>query len=114
MQMKFFVTCLSGALLLSGCAGHRHPPYGHGRVPVGLQVTFITQAPPPPRRVAISPAPVAGAIWIDGYWNWTGARFVWVDGFWDRNPPRGNVWERSRWMHTKRGWYRKPGRWRKR
>jgi hypothetical protein len=111
MNLKILAACLAGTLLLSGCAGHRHPFYGHGRAPTGLQVSFIVQSPPPPRRVVIPPRPIAHAIWIDGYWNWTGIRFVWVDGFWERNPPRGKTWEKHRWIHTDRGWYQKPGRW---
>lgn len=112
MKTKIIAACLSGTLLLSGCAGHRHPYYGHGPAPIGLQISFIARSPPPPRRVAIPPRPVTGAIWIDGYWNWTGVRFVWVDGFWERNPPKGKSWEKHRWVHTKRGWYQQPGRWR--
>ena len=112
MKTEIIAACLSGALLLSACAGHRHPYYGHGRAPVGPQISFIARSPPPPRHVAVPPQPVAGAIWIDGYWNWAGARFVWVDGYWERNPPPGRTWERHRWIHTKRGWYQQPGRWR--
>tara|TARA_R110000824_G_scaffold85425_3_gene212287 strand:- start:3773 stop:4117 length:345 start_codon:yes stop_codon:yes gene_type:complete len=114
MQRKYIAACIAGTLILSGCAGHMHSPYRDGRPPIGLQISFIAKAPPPPRRVTIPPRPVIGAIWIDGYWNWTGVRFVWVDGFWDRNPPRNRIWEKSRWVHSNQGWYRTPGRWKER
>ncbi len=38
-------------------------------------------APPPQKRRP--PAKAAGAVWIDGYCHWNGARYVWVDGYWD-------------------------------
>ena len=114
IPLRILAASVAGMLLLSGCAGHRHPYYVHGPVPAGLQVSFIVQSPPAPRRVTVPPRPVKSAIWIDGYWDWTGVRFVWVDGYWNRNPPPGQVWERSRWIHTNRGWYRTPGRWRRR
>ena len=101
------------ALALAGCAVHYHPYYRHGPPPpASASIVFAPNAPPPPRRVAIPPRPSTTAIWIDGYWNWTGVQFVWVDGFWERNPPHGRNWERGRWTHTSRGWYWTPGRWR--
>lgn len=36
--------------------------------------------------------PVAGYVWIDGFWDWRGGRRTWVDGRWA--PPRGRGWRR--------------------
>lgn len=98
-----------GALLASGCWVHYH--YRHGPAPVSPSVVFVRRAPPPPLRPRIPPRPAATAIWIGGYWRWSGVDFVWVDGFWERRPPVGRVWVRDKWIHTNRGWYRRPGRW---
>jgi hypothetical protein len=32
------------------------------------------------------PAP-AGTIWVNGYWHWSGVRWVWVAGHWERPKP---------------------------
>ena len=104
-----------GALTLAGCAGYgdRDPYYARGPVVTDVGVTYIQTAPPYPRQVIIPRRPSVTSVWIDGYWNWTGVQFVWIDGTWDRNPPRaGATWAPGQWTQTKRGWYRRPGRWR--
>lgn len=98
------------AAAASGCWVHYN--YRHGPPPVGLRIVYVDRAPPPPRRVRIPPRPIAGAVWIDGYWRWTGVQYVWIDGFWHRNPPPGRTWRPGRWVHTKHGWYWEEGGWR--
>jgi hypothetical protein len=86
--------------------------YGYGPGPAGhASVVYIDREPPPPRSYTRPSRPSTTAIWIDGYWNWTGVRFIWVDGYWERNPPPGRVWAPGGWVHTHRGWYRQHGRW---
>jgi len=41
--------------------------------------------PPPPRQEA-APAPVAGFVWVAGFWQWSGSTWVWVDGRWQASP----------------------------
>jgi len=95
---------------LTACAGYGGPYRHYGPPPAG--VIYITTAPPPPRTVIIPPRPSPIAVWISGYWSWTGVEFVWIDGRWDRNPPHaGAVWVPDQWVKTKHGWYRHPGRW---
>lgn len=52
-------------------------------------------APPPPPRYAYGyrrpPMPGPGYCWVDGYWNYAGARYVWVPGYWAM-PPRANAY----------------------
>ncbi|MEO1240430.1 MAG: hypothetical protein AAFX54_00855 [Pseudomonadota bacterium] len=76
-----------------------------------IGVSYLRYGPPPPRRIVISPRPLAGAVWIDGRWRWDGVTYVWVPGHWERHPPYGKVWRAGRWVHTKRGWYWARGRW---
>jgi len=75
----------------------------------------IVEAPPPrPRRVVVRPEPpCVGAIWVEGYWRYTGARFVWVRGHWI--PPRhGYRFVQPRW-HVHAGYhYYTPGYYRPR
>lgn len=107
LKLAFVLFCACAA---SGCWAHYH--YRHGPPAASVGVVYVRRAPPPPRHVRIPPRPAPTAIWIDGYWRWSGVEFVWVEGFWDRNPPPGKVWAPGRWVHTSRGWYWQPGRWR--
>lgn len=95
--------------LVTACAGygpHRH----YGPPPAG--VVYISSAPPPPRTVVVPVRPSSVSVWISGYWDWNGFDFVWIDGRWDPNPPRPRaVWVPDTWVHTDKGWYRHPGRW---
>lgn len=56
--------------------------------------------PPPPSGAYVMAAqPEPDAVWIPGYWDYDGVRYVWVQGCW-RVPPRyhrmyvGPHWER--------------------
>ncbi len=41
------------------------------------------RGPPPAALVeAVPPRPNARAVWIPGYWTWTGERWGWLAGFW--------------------------------
>ncbi|MEL7492265.1 MAG: hypothetical protein AAGJ73_16265 [Pseudomonadota bacterium] len=86
--------------------------YRHGPIIADTGVVYVRPAPPPPRRFQRPPRPVAGAIWIGGYWRWAGNRYVWRRGYWERTPKVGATWTPGRWIHTRRGWYWRPGYWR--
>lgn len=107
--LKLSLLCLA-AFATSGCWVHYH--YRHGPPAVVFDATYVRWAPPPPRHVRIPPRPAPAAVWLGGYWRWTGVDYVWVDGFWERNPPYAKVWTPGRWIHTSRGWYWRPGHWR--
>lgn len=106
-RLLFPLAAAAAALALSGC---HHGFYGP-RPLGGLGIVYVQTAPPPPRFVPRPPPPSSTAIWIDGYWNWTGVTFVWVDGYWERNPPPGRTWEPGGWVQGPQGWHRQPGRW---
>lgn len=70
----------------------------------------VPMAPPPPVVEVMGVAPMAGYIWIGGYWNWGGARYVWVPGRWA--PPRpGYVWVPHRWEPMGNHWVHRGGEW---
>ena len=55
--------------------------------------------------------PFIGAIWIGGYWNWSGGRHVWTPGHYERPHP-GYRWAPHRWEPGPRGgWYLRGGGW---
>lgn len=89
-------------LLMAGCVvAPANRPYHNEPVRV---------APPPPRVERVGPPPVAGQIWIDGYWNWSGGRYDWVSGRWDQPRP-GQRWVPHRWERDGDSWRQQGGRW---
>lgn len=94
---------LAAALVvLAGC-------WGYARVRPAAVVVYDA---PPPVRVTVRPAPpVASAIWIEGYWQWSGATWVWEPGRWEQ-PRVGHVWVQPRWNRRGRGWVFVGGGWR--
>jgi hypothetical protein len=76
------------AALIAGCGGStlreptgtEQPKGGYAPVPY----------PPPAAFVELVPeAPDDAAVWVDGSWNWVGARYVWRRGGWVK-PPAGS------------------------
>lgn len=87
----------------------------------------VNEAEPPPRGVVVSgpppalvheerpPAPNPQAIWVTGYWHWTGMQYAWIPGHWEA-PPSGAVWAApkvtahdGRYIYESGGW-RTPNR----
>jgi len=58
------------------------------------------------------PAPGRDFVWISGYHNWDGNRYVWTPGRWERPPHRHAVWVAHRWVHRHGGWVLVEGHWR--
>ncbi len=77
-----------------------------------VEVVEVDVAPPPPQIEAVPVPPYGGAIWIEGCWNWDGARYVWISGHYERPRP-GWVWVPHRWAQSPRGrWRYYAGHWR--
>ena len=91
--------------LAAGCVVYPadyQQPYYTGEV-VGV-------APPPPQVEYVGVAPVAGQIWLGGYWGWGGGRHVWVPGRWAAPRP-GYHWVQPGWHRDGGGWRMHPGHW---
>jgi hypothetical protein len=74
--------------------------------------TIYAPTAPPAPVVEVQPAlPFIGAIWINGFWNWSGGRYSWVPGRYERGRP-GYRYEPRRWMKSSRGWQMRGG-WRR-
>jgi hypothetical protein len=69
--------------------------------------------PPPPLLVeAPGTPPSRDAVWIPGFWSWTGTRFTWVAGDWSAPLP-GHRWVEGYWKRDGNGFSWVAGRWRK-
>ena len=98
---RVLVAALGSVLLLSACVVATEPRY------VG-ETVYV--APPPDRVEEIGTPPVAGYVWITGYWGWVGGRHEWVPGRWEQ-PRRGYTWVPHRWVQVERGWRLQEGHW---
>jgi hypothetical protein len=74
----------------------------------------VGTAPPPLRVEVRPPRPFAGAVWVSGYWWWSGVRYVWIGGRYIR-PLAGYRFVGPRWVFSGgyyyhvRGYYRPIG-----
>jgi hypothetical protein len=73
---------------------------------------IVRIAPPAPIVERRPPPPEPGFVWIAGYHNWDGNRYVWVPGRWDRPPHRGAHWVAHKWSHRGDHWELVEGHWR--
>jgi hypothetical protein len=85
-------------------AGYDQPP---------TEDVWVNNAPPPPQYEVRTRAPFAGAVWIPGYWRWTGHRHLWVGGRWTA-PRAGFVWDSGGWRRHGNRWAFTRGYWRHR
>jgi hypothetical protein len=94
-----------------------------------LVVLFVCQGcvaastTPPPRAILVAgppPAPLVEerppstqplAVWIAGYWHWTGIQYAWIPGHWEVAPPSGATWRAPRYTKTEGAYMYEPGTW---
>src|SRR5579863_1809748 len=72
----------------------------------------VRVAPPAPIVEHYGPPPHPGWVWISGYHNWNGHRYVWVRGHWVRPPRPDAVWVAHHWEQRNGGWVLIEGHWR--
>lgn len=79
--------------------------------PVDEVVVESNVPPPAPYTEVVPAAPYPGAIWVGGYWGWSGGRHQWVPGYWTQPRP-GYHWRPRRWEPAPRGgWVLRGGFW---
>lgn len=104
MRNRIARMLLGLAVLVGGCTAYpvHDPYYGYG--------PDVVVAPPPPLYEYAGVPPLAGYVWIDGYWHWGGARYLWVPGRWEAPRP-GYYWIPHRWGKDGDRWRQHGGRW---
>ena len=80
---------------------------GAASLPTGVAVAG---PPPQPMQEAHSPPPGGPAVWVAGYWHWTGMQYTWIPGHWDR-PPAGAMWRPPRYVVREGTYFYEPGGW---
>ena len=78
-----------------------------GAAPVGV----VVSSPPPPPMVEVRPAPPAApAVWVAGYWHWTGMQYTWIPGHYGQPSP-GKEWRAPRYTLHDGVYIYEPGGW---
>jgi hypothetical protein len=68
---------------------------------------------PPPEPIAEAPPPAVvapGAVWVAGYWHWTGMQYTWIPGHWENAPP-GTAWSAPRYVSADGAYFYEAGSW---
>ena len=83
-------------------------------IPASGVVATVPATPPPPTVEAnvASVSPGSEYVWVQGYYNWDGARYQWVPGSWVRTPSVNAMWVPAHWQPTTGGYVWVPGSWR--
>jgi len=93
---------IAGLLSISGCVVE-----AVSAAPPGVAVG----GPPPAPIVEIRPGPPVGrAVWVSGYWHWTGMQYTWIPGHWEEDHP-GAVWRAPRYSLREGVYFYEPGGW---
>ena len=79
LRMILIVGLGAAALATTGCARRAYVQASYGGYSGGGVAVY--SAPPPAPVVVAQPAPVAGAVWVEGHYQWNGSQYVWVDGY---------------------------------
>ncbi|HLK36386.1 MAG TPA: hypothetical protein VKU41_06505 [Polyangiaceae bacterium] len=79
---------------------------------VGASTGGVAVAGPPPEpvREARPPPPNAQAVWVEGYWHWTGMQYTWIPGHFEQAPP-GARWHGPRYFLRDGTYFYEPGGW---
>jgi hypothetical protein len=97
-------TCLSfaAALFVAGCV-----------VEAGVSASSgvaVAGPPPEPMREARPAPPNPQAVWVAGYWHWTGMQYTWIPGHWEQAAP-GAQWRAPRYSIHDGTYFYEPGSW---
>jgi hypothetical protein len=101
------ISAVAVALAVACCCGGCVVETAVATSPSGVAVT----SPPPPPVIETRPAaPTARAVWIAGYWHWTGMQYTWIPGHWEEARP-GAVWRAPRYWLREGVYIYEPGAW---
>jgi len=104
------VTAILGmGVLVMGCR-HKEKEVRH-EYENDVDVVYVAKPPPPLIVENRYACPSEQYVWVNGYWYWSGHKYVWRKGRWVRPPRHGEYWIEPRYEKHKRGYRYVPGHW---
>lgn len=94
--------CACACVLLAGCVVNEPETPTRGVVVSGPPPAMVREERPPP--------PSAQAVWVAGYWHWTGMQYAWIPGHWDAPPP-GATWNAPVYSSREGKFFYESGGW---
>jgi hypothetical protein len=93
---------IAGGTLGNAADNEQGTLYGPPQRVAGRRMTRqVVVAPPQPPSSqpaeVIPPSPSPDAVWIPGYWNYSGSSYVWTAGRWEIPPPNSHAYVASHW-----------------
>ncbi len=99
---KAFLIVIIAVAFADACVVAAGPPPFAGFAVTGPPPAPMLEAPPPPLRPR--------AVWVPGYWHWTGMQYTWIPGHWEAGPG-GARWRPPRYIVRDGVYYYEPGGW---
>ncbi len=98
---RLLASCLA---LQAGCVVEAvaEPPRG----------IVVSGPPPQPMQDTRPPPPNPRAVWVAGYWHWTGMQYTWIPGHFEEAPP-GAQWHAPHYVIRDGTYFYEPGGWRR-
>jgi hypothetical protein len=90
------------ALMASACVIEASAGLGPGQVVSGPPPAPVAEGRPPP--------PAGSAIWVAGYWHWTGMQYTWIPGHWEQGHP-GEMWRAPKYSLREGQYFYEDGVW---
>jgi len=81
-------------------------------LPAAARTEVFVNIAPPPLRYEPVPVHRVGYVWVPGYWDYRGHRYVWIGGHYARHRP-GHYYAQPVWVSDHRGYYVRHGGWRR-
>jgi hypothetical protein len=111
-KIRLMIVSMS-VVMLSACVVAPYPrPVAYAQpAPAPMEPQVVVDVAPPPPYVEVVPAiPFPGALWIGGYWGWSGGRHVWMPGRYE-HPRPGFEWRPHTWVNQGGRWHLQAGGW---
>jgi hypothetical protein len=89
-------------LTLGGCVVEAGVETGRG--------VAVSGPPPKPIEEQRPPSPGPSAVWVAGYWHWTGMQYTWIPGHWE-NARAGERWHAPVYTLRDGTYFYEPGGW---